>query len=301
MKLAIPLIVLSIMVIAVAAQSSLTAASPTVTAYVILGKGIAANPDDTMDFMIAKFGIGKVRYGSVNSTIGVLKLDEELYRLRTVVIEEGHAIGSIYRNSSEVGSFDVYSVMKGDTEVWAGTMTLYEKIYNLYVIEGVRPVKASELRERVVEYCTNNEDANCRDRLQNYCENNPDDARCRALFRAWCLRDNNMDDTRCRYEFREWCKENPRNAYCIPFALNRSIKYCEEHSDSVLCEKLATDVANICESETDNEGCAKVQQLVTSAQKLLQNAQAIKTRIMNIAVNASLRVRAATSAELGGV
>ncbi len=299
MKLAIPLIVLSIMVVVVAAQSSLTA-SPKVTAYVILGKGIAANPDDTMDFMIAKFGIGKVSYSTAEEVIGVLKLDEELYRLRAVVIEEGHATGSIYRNSSEAGSFDVYSVMKGDTEVWAGKMLLYEKTYNLYVIEGVRPVKASELRARVVEYCTNNEDANCRDRLQNYCENNPDDSRCRALFRAWCLRADNMDDTRCRYEFRNWCNENPRNEYCIPFALNRSRLYCEEHSDSALCEKIATTAADICEETPDNQGCAKVQQLVTRAQKLLQNAQAIKTRIMNIAVTASLRVRAATSADVGG-
>ena len=207
-KTILGLFVLSLLATAVIAQEAtptlISAQTVSVNAYVVLGRGIAANPDDPMDFMIVKIGIGKVRSSTANMTIGVLKLDEELYRLRDVAVADGQATGNIYKDDAEVGSFDVASVMKGDTEIWAGTMTLGTS-YNLYIIEGVRPIKASELREKVVEYCNANEDANCADRLTNYCQNNPDDTRCRALYRAWCLRDDNMDDTRCRYEFRNWC------------------------------------------------------------------------------------------------
>jgi hypothetical protein len=302
MKAATALVVLSLLAaIALAAQPVLVSASPKISALVVLGKGIAANPSDAMDFMIAKVGIGKVRYNVTESSeiIGVLKLDEESYRLKNIVIEEGHATGSIYKNSSEVGSFDVSSVMKGDTEVWAGTMILDGKTYHIYIIEGVRPVKASELKERVVEYCNNYEDANCADRLRNYCQDNPDDARCRALFRAWCLKEDNMDDTRCRLEFREWCNEHPENAHCIPFALNRSMNYCEENPDSSLCEKIATAVANICEGNPNNTGCATVKQIIAAKPRLLQNVQVLRQRISRLQVNVQA-ISAVTSADVGG-
>src|SRR4030043_2359772 len=108
-KMLVPL-VLSLLAVTVMAQS-LTATTVKVNALVALGKGIAANPDDPMDFMIVKFGIGKMIYNAngtpENKTLGVIKLDDELYRLRDVVISEGHATGDIYKNDSKVGSFDV--------------------------------------------------------------------------------------------------------------------------------------------------------------------------------------------------
>lgn len=298
MKKLTVLLVLSLFVIPAFAQvMAISAQSVSVRAYVILGKGIAASPSDPMDFMIVKFGLGKIRY-AINNTetmVGVLKLDEESYRLRGVVVEDGKATGMIYRNNTEVGSFEVSSVMKGDIEIWAGTMTL-GSTYNLYVIEGVRPIKAGELRERVVEYCSTVEDANCRERLGNYCENNPEDARCRALFRAYCLRDNNMDDTRCREEFRNWCRENPTNAKCIPFELQRARSYCEENSGSNLCQAIATTAAEFCANNTDNEGCGAVKQLVQASAQLLRNAQAIRTRLVNI--QATAVATQATSADV---
>jgi len=189
--------------------------------------------------------------------------------------------------------------MKGDTEIWAGTMTLDSVTYHLYVIEGVRPVRASELRERVVEYCNTHEDANCRERLGNYCQNYPEDIRCKALFRAWCLKDDNMDDTRCRYEFRNWCSENPTNANCVPFALQRAKTYCEENSDSNLCKAIATTAADFCSNNTDNAGCATIKELVQARPRLLQNFQAIRTRIANIQTTAT-RAGVVTSADVGG-
>jgi hypothetical protein len=269
-------------------------------AIAVLGKGIAALQDDPMDFMIVKFGLAKAKIVNETKSIGVLKLDDERYVLRNIVIEEGHATGDIYRNNSQVGSFDVSSVMKGDTEIWAGTMELDDQDYNLYVIEGVRPIKASELKEKVVEYCNTTEDANCRERLSNYCQNNPDDARCRALFRAWCLKSDNMDDTRCRYEFRNWCKNNSTNKYCVPFELQRSKSYCEEHSDSVLCQRIANFTANFCQNNSDNEGCITVKNLIEQKPKLLEKVQALRSRITRLRVNASTSVSSATSADVGG-
>ncbi len=285
MKTAV-LFVLSLLVIPVFAQTPelISARTVKVNALAILGKGIAASPDDPLDFMIAKFGVGRVEYTSSGevTTIGVLKLDEDRYRLKEVVVEEGKATGKIYTNSSEVGSFSLSSVMKGDTEVWAGTMELNEKTYNMYIIEGVRPIRASELKEKVVEYCNSSDDANCADRLGNYCENNPDDERCRALFRAYCMKDDNMEDTRCREAFRNWCEDNPTNKHCVPFALQRSKSYCEENSDSGLCRKIATNVANFCEANSDNEGCARVKEIVQAQPQLLKKATAIRARITNI-------------------
>ena len=260
--------------------------APTAKAYVILGKGIAASPADPMDFMIVKFGIG--RFISPNGTeinLGVLIADEDKYRLKKITIGDGHATGKIYANGTEVGSFDVSSVMKGDTEVWAGTMDLNGNNYNLYVIEGTRRIKASELKDKVVEYCKNNpNDTNCRNKVYQYCQNNPTDRRCRALFRAYCLR-GHMDDTRCRQEFVDYCKENPTNRYCIPFELKRAKVYCENHSDSILCRRIATKITTFCQNNPDNEGCAEVKQLITSRPKLLSKLQTLRTRIRNLKVN----------------
>jgi len=301
--LAIILLALLIIAIPVIAQEpNITAVSnrPSLTLIGILGRGIAANPADAMDFMIVKFGIATARINNKARRVGIVKIDDIRYVLRNISIADGHATGRIYKNASEVGSFDVSSVMKGDTEIWAGTMDLDGTTYHLYVIEGVRPIKAAELKEKVVEYCNKTTDTNCRDRLRNYCQDHPNDARCRALFRAWCVKGKNMDDSRCRYEFRKWCSKNPRNKYCIPFALNRSKRYCEEHSDSTICKRIANATANLCQNNPDNEGCATVKYLIAERPNLLRNVQALRTRIQNIRTTATRITRPAISADLEG-
>ncbi|MCD6367834.1 MAG: hypothetical protein J7L45_01985, partial [Candidatus Aenigmarchaeota archaeon] len=96
---------------------------PKIRSLAILGKGIAASPDDPMDFMIAKFGIGEFSAGNHTFRTGVLILDDVKYKLRDINISDSRAIGNIYLNNSKIGSFDVSSVMKGDTEIWAGTLS----------------------------------------------------------------------------------------------------------------------------------------------------------------------------------
>lgn len=310
-KLIAALLILSMLAVPAIAQSaqptliSASSGTPGVKAYIILGAGIAASPSDPMDFMIIKFGIGRVRIGNeTDIALGVLIADEEKYRLREIVIEEGHVEGDIYSAGRDVGSFEVTSVMKGDTEIWAGELNLKGAKYNMYVIEGVRPIKAGELKEKVADYCRNSTDINCRSKIHDYCMDHPDDRRCKALFRAYCLRGNNMDDTRCRQAFRNWCKDNPSNKYCVPFALQRAKKYCELHSGSRLCRKIATDVADFCSDNPDNEGCANVKQLIEERPRLLRKVQAIRDRIEAIktavAVNATAVSAEVTSADVGG-
>lgn len=272
------LIVLSLLAVPAVAQ---TTANPGIKAYAVLGKGIAASTSDPMDFMIVKFGLGRVvTTNSTETVLGVMIADDVKYRLKEIVIEEGHASGKIF-NEEEVGSFDVSSVMKGDTEIWAGTMELDDKDYNVYVIEGVRPIKAGELKDKVADYCRENEDANCTSKIHEYCENNPEDSRCKALFRAYCLK-GNMEDTSCRESLREWCKNNPVNKVCIPMELNWAKNYCEEQSDSVLCQRIANATANLCSQNPDNEGCITIKQLLKERPGLLAKAATLRNRIANI-------------------
>ncbi len=282
------LLVLSALAVSVSAQPfGAHASAVKIRTLAVLGKGIAANPSDPLDFMIVKFGLGIARAGNETMALGVLVLDDSKYRLRDVTIEDGHATGNIYSNGTQAGSFDVSSVMKGDTEVWAGTMTLDGKTYNVYVIEGVRPVRASELKEKVADYCREHpQEPECRNKVQEYCKNNPEDARCKALFRAYCLKGDNMKDLRCREAFREFCEEHPANARCVPFELRRAKSYCEKYSDSNLCRKIGTRIAEFCKEHPDNEGCAAVKQLVAARPKLLQNIQEIRERIRNLRITA---------------
>jgi len=178
-------------------------------------------------------------------------------------------------------------------------MELNDKDYNVYVIEGVRPIKAGELKEKVSDYCKNNPDANCAGKIEDYCNNNPEDNRCQALFRAYCL-NGNMEDTRCRQAFINWCKENPENKHCVPFALKWAKNYCEEHSDSNLCQKIATNVADFCKNNPENEGCITVKQIVAERPALLSKIQAIRGKIAALKINATLNTTPVVSSDVEG-
>ena len=91
-----------------------------------------------------------------------------------------------------------------------------------------------------------------------------------------------MKDIRCREEFANWCKNNPTNRYCVPFELNRAKKYCEVHSESILCKRIGDKIVNFCKNHPDNPGCAVVKQTVINNPRLLERAQAIRNRIREI-------------------
>jgi len=218
-----------------------------------LGKGIAVSPSDPLDFMMVKVGVGAIKpTANTEQRVGVMILDEEKYRLREVIVANGSATGNLYLNATLVGSFDVLSVIKGDVEVWAGTLTLDGKTYNLYILDAPRRITAAELKDKVTDYCRNNtDDPNCRERINEYCQNNPDDSRCKEIFRRYCQ--DNLDDSRCREFMFRYCKERPLDATCRLFAVKRTAEFCEENPDSKICQTLDKAVGQNCEDTETGE------------------------------------------------
>lgn len=299
-KTIIVLLVLMVMAIPAVARTAAAQSSESyrISSYTILGKGIASNPDEPMDFRIVKFGIAKLVGDDETEYAGILKVDEEKFRLKDIEMEDVYIEGDIFENDSDEGFFDLTSVMKGDTEVWAGEMIFKGTRYNLHVIQGNRPIKAGELQEKVSDYCQDNDDANCRDRVQDYCKNNPDDSRCKALFRAYCIR-GNMDDMSCRQAFGEWCEENPKNKYCVPFVLQRSERYCQYYSSSRLCRNIALNAADFCEDNPGNEGCIEIQEMVEDNSKLFKGISSLRNKILEIDTRGGLRTSDVTSSDVG--
>jgi hypothetical protein len=239
--------------------SQATSSSPVVEMFGLLGKGIASLPSDPLNFKIVKAGVARVKV-EVNGTdtmvpIGILFLDDQKYRIKGVVIDNGSITGNIYLNDTQVGSLSVKSVMKGDLEVWAGTLTVDGTAYNLYILEAPRTIKRTELKEKIKEYCSETGDGNCTNRIEQFCENNPTDTRCLALFKAFCLRKNNMDDTRCREFMQGWCKDNPEVTDCRLYAVERSTKYCAEHGNASVCNAITKKLVDFCSTDPGNAKC----------------------------------------------
>jgi hypothetical protein len=226
----------------------------------ILGKGIASLPSDPANFRIIKVGVAKVKVASngsdVTVPIGVLWLDDQKYLIRDVVIDNGSVAGSLYLNGTLSGSISLMSVIKGDTEIWAGTLTAEGVTYNAYVLEAPRAMKKSEWRERVREYCyANATDGNCSAGIESFCESNPTSTRCLALFKAHCMNGNNMDDSRCREFMKGWCRDNPEATDCRLYAIQRSEKYCDSNPGTAVCNAIQKRLESFCETDSDNGKC----------------------------------------------
>jgi hypothetical protein len=211
------------------------------------GSGIAVSQADPMDFELIKVGIAGVKFnlGENESIVkvGILYFGETKYRLRNVVIGNGTASADIYLNETLAGSVSLDSYVKGDREVWAGTLTLDGKGYNAYVIQIPGDLRPVEKAERIHEYCRNNPDrcravmravgqivcdpvtdGNCRNRIRDFCEQNPEDSRCKALRWAYCRA--NTEDADCRAELMGVCRNNATDNACKVLAevYNRNIE-----------------------------------------------------------------------------
>jgi len=218
-----------------------------------LGNGLAISQTNPMDFELLKVGIAGVSVTDANGTetvvkAGVLHFGETKYRLKDVVIGNGTATANIYdiNGTTQVGSISLNSYVKGDKEVWAGTLTLNGVTYNAYVIQAARVWKAVEKAEKVKDYCENNPikckavmkalgnilcdpatDGSCRDKIKTFCEQHPDDNRCKALRLASCAL--NLEDANCRQDIIENCKNNTDNVICDKLA-NMYNKYVEKRA-----------------------------------------------------------------------
>ena len=221
----------------------------------LVGKGFSVSPTDLFDFKLAKIGIASVEATSIKSLrIGILELDEDKYRIRNVTKEEGKVSGYLYSNKTKVGEFELTSVMKENTEVWVGTLSLSGSNYNLYIVQGVRKIKPVELKDKIAEYCkANRNDPNCRARMEEYCKNNPNDARCKEIFRRYCI--NNSEDMRCREYIINYCSENPEKRECRLLKLRLSARYCEKNPDSKYCLNLSKELVEYCLKNPEREKC----------------------------------------------
>lgn len=213
---------------------------PTIYKIGLIGKGIAIADDDPSDFDIIKVGIGrlKVRFGENTSilTAGIVFLGKNKYRLRDINIDNKTITGNLYSGNTLVGSFGVSMVIKGGYEIWAGTMSVDEKNYNVYILGAVK-VKPLEIANKVVDICRAHpekcreigkglgnicdriDSEDCREKIKDFCKKHPDDKRCIAIFRAFCK--DNLDDSRCRKILKEFCSKNPNDDKCK--------KFCEEY------------------------------------------------------------------------
>ena len=218
-----------------------------------LGKGIAISPSDPLDFMMVKMGVGAVKPTTDTvQRVGVIILDEQKYRLGEVSVANGSATGNLYLNGTQVGSFDVLSVIKGDVDVWAGTLTLDGKSYSLYILDVPRRMNQEEIGEQVRNYCgENQDDTNCREGMEEYCKNNPNESPCKEILRRHCQQ--NLDDSRCREFMFRYCEERPMDATCRLFAVKRSAEFCEENPDSKICQALDKAVGQNCEDTETGE------------------------------------------------
>ncbi len=257
------LLVLAIPALSLAEDDNLggqtTSATPVIDTLGFLGKGIASLPSDPTNFKIVKVGVAKMTVVINNTetkvTVGILFLDDEKFKVRNVVIGNGSATGDIYRNDTQAGSISVKSIIKGDTEVWAGTLTLDGTLYNVHILQAQRAIKKAELKEKIRDYC--NETGNCSGAIESFCESNPTDTRCLALFKAFCIRKNNMDDSRCRDFMVGWCKGAPEDTNCRLYAIEQSAKYCSEHPKTATCMAIQKKLLNFCETDSGNEKCTE--------------------------------------------
>jgi hypothetical protein len=232
---------------------------PRIDMFGMLGKGIASLPSDPLNFKIVKVGVGKVKV-DVNGTetkvtIGILFLDDEKYIVKELVIGNGSITGNLFQNATQKGSLSVKSVMKGNMEVWAGTLTVEGTAYNLYVLEAPRLIKKEELKDKIKDYCSGNAEGNCSSRIEDFCENNPTDTRCLALFKAHCMKGNNLDDSRCRQFMLGWCQNNSEATDCRLLAIQRTEKYCEEHEGTPVCNAIQNRLEDFCETDSNNTNC----------------------------------------------
>lgn len=234
---------------------------PEITKLGILGKGIAVSQNDPSVFKIIKVGLAKVKVTinneSAEITTGVLNLDNDLYKIKNIVIANDSASGDVYKNDTKIGAFSVISVLKNGETVWYGTLTIDSTTYNVYVMSVPRPIKPTELKDKVSDYCKEHpKTTECLGvaKIGDFCQNNPDDRRCQAVFRNYCER--NMDDERCRNALREFCKENQNNLGCQKFEYRSMKKFCEQNPSYPKCVKISENIRvrpNITQEPEENE------------------------------------------------
>jgi len=170
---------------------------------VVIGEGIAINPDNLDEFSLIRTVVGRVYVRILNKTLkvsrGLLLVDGEKYILKNITVATDNGVtAEIYQNNSKVGSLEAYPVLKGRRVVWVGEISIDSKILKVYIVEIPRMFRAAEIKEKVKEYC----------------EEHP--AKCKGIELTGC---ESLNDTSCREKVIEWCKEHQDDVRCRVLAL----------------------------------------------------------------------------------
>lgn len=201
---------------------------PKIKTIGVLGRGIAILNTNPANFKIVKIGVATVRVTLLGEEtelrVGILYLDEDRYKIKDIQIGNTTASGNIYSNDTQVGSFSLSLTIRGEYEIWFGTLTVSGQTYNAYILEGVRPIKPVEIGEKIKELCENFP-VRCKevglaigntiDKIKGFCNEHPSDARCVAVFREYCR--FHLDDSRCREGLKGYCKYNSQAKQCEEF------------------------------------------------------------------------------------
>lgn len=233
----------------------------------VLGKGLAVSQTDPMSFKLLKVGIAKMNVSVLGEeteiTIGVLFLDDEKYKVKDIVLGNDSVTANLYSNDTKVGSLQASSITKGDSIIWAGTMTVNSNNYNIYVLEVARGPKPFELVDKVGDFCKENPVMCLRaagqvvkkaDEVKDFCKENPDNEKCKKIFRFYCQ--NNLQDSRCKEALKEYCESNSSDEICQNFELEITKKYCTDHPNDSKCVKLeGKRIVEYCVDNPDDNRC----------------------------------------------
>jgi len=203
---------------------------------VIVGEGIAINPENLDEFSMIRTVVGRVYIRVLNKTLkvsrGLLLVDGEKYILKNITVTTDNGVtAEIYQNNSKVGTLEVYPVLKGRRVIWVGEISIDSKTLKVYIVEIPRMFKPVEIKEKVREYCEEHpakckgigvtgceslSDASCREKIIEWCEEHQDDARCRALaLKAKEILPNVPKEPKIE-QFKERIKERLKSSrYCI--------------------------------------------------------------------------------------
>jgi len=181
--------------------------------------------------------VGAVKAGTETVRVGVLKLDDETYRIKGLVIgEDGSVTGDIYSGDTVAGSLEVSSVIKNSMEVWAGTMVLDGTNYHIYIYETPRLMKTSEFKQKISDYCDENTDSECTEDIGGFCEENPSSSKCVAMLKRMCFNKAGLNDMRCRLAWKNYCGENPEAEGCGTMVAERVRSYCDKYPN--VCSRM---------------------------------------------------------------
>jgi len=138
----------------------------------LIGRGIAVNPSDVMDFKVLRVGAGRVALPLRNLTnettdsedfemrcinqtrrercvpvirVGVIFIDGERYLLKKIDVMNESVSAVLVKNNTEEGTIALVKVRKGMSDIWAGTLNISGMNYFAYILGTQHPLV--ELRE----------------------------------------------------------------------------------------------------------------------------------------------------------